>query len=190
MSSSSIVALSFSDVLSSIAVILIPVFGWMIGYRPNRLYALSIPVAGGKSYLVKNLDFSNSTDYSNLIDMDIKVSNNSHSDLDSDIFTKAKKNLDGCLEIMKQTSRQNKMPIISSRNYKLLKYLQPKQVYYFLGSSSYYSSINLSVEDNRGLQEYRDFLNSNKKMDKVISYNSKEELISKICEIFKLNVKK
>ena len=162
----------------------------------NTINCLCIPVAGGKGYLQKNLDFSGSN-YSGLIDLDVKVKSVipsallSHSEIDADLFKKAKDIVSSTIEILGNTSNSSALPIICSRNYKMLKYAGLNSVVnYYLGSASYYESVKLSSDDTKLLNDYKEYLNNNGKSSKLIVYNTKEELLSLVSKKYGLKSKK
>jgi len=192
------------DILQVIAIATIVPIGSacasLVFGKSQTLQGIAIPVAGGKSYLQKNLDFSGSSSYYSIIDIDTKLNDSgdsdsiSHSELNAPLFTKGKEYVNSSIDILKKCSAnsKNQLPIIASRNFKMLKYIGESnvKVNYFLGSQAYYDEIKLTAEDAKKLQEYKDFLQVNGKMSKVISYNSKEELLSKVCALYGLSPKK
>ena len=154
-------------------------------FSKYTVIGLSIPIGGGKSYLLKHLQ----SDQTILIDLDqavggVNKTDNSSLGIDRDFYTKAKSVYADILEITQGVSKSAKTIIFLSRDYTLLKYLTIGKVYYFLGSASYYDSLKLSDVDSKILQAYKDKLNAKSKMSKTIVYNTKEELMAIISSMF------
>lgn len=168
------------DVLTTIASLIPPIMLIMMICANKTRYdvALSIPVAGGKSYITKHLDANF-----------IECACDNHNKLDAECFKKYEMILENTLDILGKTSKNPTPPIVMCRNYKLLKFLQPRKVYYFLGSKAYYDEVKLSIEDAKALQDYKDYLIANDKIGKAIQYNTKEELLAIIAKMFNLKQK-
>lgn len=154
----------------------------------NNIIGLSIPLGGGKKIIEQSLK-TNGSEFSRIIDIDQKINLKSHIELDASIFKAGLEYIESVLDIEKQVSKNSLTPLVMSRNFKMLKYMKCKKVYYFLGTQSYYSALKLTMDDQNTLQEYKNFLISEGKMNKVITYSSIEELQNILCKMFGLSHK-
>jgi hypothetical protein len=164
----------------------------------NSLYGVCIPPSCGKSYLCNNVI----SETIHFIDIDKEAEN----DLDSDdkedikkkqdlnisriIYTKSKTILNDFKDILQNSSCKNKTLVLVSSDYRLLKYNQCTKILYMMPTDlliQQFKNENPNFNNEKFIVCKNDLIQ--RKSDKLIIYNSKEQLLSLLCEKFKCKLK-
>ena len=166
-------------------------------FGPFLINGVCIPPGSGKTAVIKNLD-SESTVF---IDLDPEVNQEFDEDDQKKLisntslavsrltYTKSKDVMQEIQDILKNTSKQIRRFVFVSSDYRLLKYVNCKNIQYFLPSDNLYKKLkeNSNFNDDK-YKEVKDDLIRRKK-DKLQIYLSIEELLSKIADMFKADLK-
>ena len=156
-----------------------------------------IPNGCGKTFLCNNLE---STEY-HLLDLD----NEAYNELDSDdketladkdqlainrvVYTKSKKIITEVIDILVGSSNNSKDLLLLSSDYRLLKYNGCNHITYFMPSEMLVTE--LRKNQNFNFKKFETCKNDllKRKCDKLVIYNSMEELAKLVCDKFNCKLK-